>query len=426
VPTLQTSDGRLLRSTRPAGTSNWMGGWSMPSSFPPMWSDGERWGSTGTELRSYEAIYRSQPVVAGAVDKLTRRIATLPFDAYQRKANDERERITGDTLDSLLRRPMPRSSGVHLRAHIAQSLLLHGNALVAVLRGADRDAPPIALWPLDWSQIGAYAPDGGRIEWWSTYQFGHDERFIRAEDTLHFAWPGPDGGEVGVSPLEKLGVTVRLEDASQRFSTAQFANGNRPSLAVTLGQVNPKKEMLELTRANIDNLHKGPDRAGKTILLGADAKIQTLSMSPVEAALVDQRRLNHEEVGMVYDLAGPLMNDLTHGTYSNVEELNRALYRDVIPPWTTLIEETFQSQMLDQQPEWLDRFVAHDFSDKLKGTPIELAQTLKLQVESGLITRNEARRILNMAPLDDPAADTATANTNNQAPLSSMSTSPPE
>ena len=393
----------------------------MPSTFPPMWSDGERYPNAATELRSYEAIYRSQPVVAGAVDKLARRISTLPFDAYKMGANQARELVRGDTLDSLLRRPMPRTPGLHLRFHIAQSLLLHGNALVAKLRGSDRDAPPVMLWPLDWSQIGAYAEPGGRIEWWSTYQFGSQERFIAAEDTIHFAWPSPDGGEVGVSPLEKLGITIQLEDAIQRHQRSQFANGSRPSMAVTLDHPNPKPDLLALVRANIENLHKGPDRSGKTILLGAGAKVQPLSLSPVEAALIEQRRLNHEEVGMVYDLAGPLMNDLTHGTYSNVEELNRALYRDVIPPWTTLIEETFQAQLLDQQPEWLDRFTAHDFTDKLKGTPQELAQTLKLQVEAGLITRNEARRILNLAPLDDPTADQATANVNNQAPLSAMS-----
>jgi HK97 family phage portal protein len=419
MATLQTADGRLLRATRPR-TDALLGGGGLPSMFPPMWSDGTREGGPATVLKSYEQIYRSQPVVAGVVDKLARRMSTLPFDAYRRLDDGGRELVRGDSLDSLLRRPMPRSSGVHLRHHIAQSLLIHGNALVAMLRGADRDAPPVMLWPLDWAQIGAYAEPGGRIEWWSTYQFGRDERFIRSEDTLHFAWPGPDGGEIGVSPLEKLGVTIRLEDAAQRYQTSQFANGNRPSLAITLDNPSPKKELLELTRANIENLHKGVDRSGKTILLGAGAKVQTLSLSPVEAALIEQRKLDREEVGMVYDLAGPLMNDLTHGTYSNVEELNRGLYRDVIPPWAALIEETFDTQLIDQQPEWFGRFTAHDFTDKLKGDPVELASSLKLQVEAGLTTRNEARRILNLPPLDDPAADAVTVNANNQAPLGAM------
>jgi HK97 family phage portal protein len=419
MATLQTTDGRLLRS-RPAGPLL-----NKSSMFRPMWTNGED-DVPGTALKSFGTIYRTQPMVAGVVDKLARRIATLPFDAYRKKADGSREQVHGDSLDSLLRRPMPRTSGVNLLHHIAQSLLIHGNALVAMLRGSDPDAPPIMLWPLDWAQTSAYGEQGGRIEWWSTLQFG-PERFIAAVDTLHFAWPAPDGSEIGVSALEKLGITLRLEDAAQRFQTAQFANGNRPSLAVTLDHANPKKELLDLTRANIENLHKGPDRSGKTILLGAGAKVQTLSMSPVEAALIEQRKLDREEVGMVYDLAGPLMNDLTHGTYSNVEELNRGLYRDVVPPWTQLIIETFQTQMIDQQPAWLDHIVAFDFADKLKGTPAELAATLKLQVESGLITRNEARRILNMPPLGDPndranPANQATANINNQAPLGAMAT----
>jgi phage portal protein BeeE len=104
-------------------------------------------------------------------------------------------------------------------------LLIHGNAVVAKVRGPDRRPRRIMLWPLDWARMSAYGQVGGRIEWWSTTQFDNTERFISVEDTIHFAWPGPDGGEIGVSPLEKLGVTIRLEDAAQRHQTALFKNG---------------------------------------------------------------------------------------------------------------------------------------------------------------------------------------------------------
>jgi HK97 family phage portal protein len=417
MATLQTADGRLLRARRPNMDS--IGGWMLPSSFPPMWSDGERYGSPDTVLKSYEQIYRSQPVLGGVINKLTRRIATLPLYAYRTNADGSRKQTSDDTLASLLRRPMPRTGTVHLIAHIAQSLLTHGNALVAKLRGPDRDAPPIMLWPLDWSQIGAYGEPGGRIEWWSTYQFGHDERFISVEDTLHFAWPGPDGGEVGVSPLEQLGVTIKLEDAAQRYQTAQFANGNRPSLAISLDAANPSEKVLQLVRAGIENLHKGVDRAGKTILLGAGAKAQPLSLNPVEAALIEQRKLDREEIGAVYDLPGPLMNDLTHGTFSNVAEMLRSLYRDVVPPWTELMVQTLQAQLLDPEPAWLDRFVRFDFSDKLKGDPTEQAQVDRSDVEAGIRTRDEARDGRGLPPKGGKAGE-LTANVNNQAPVESM------
>lgn len=414
MTTLQTADGKLLHAQRPAGLV--MGGGF--GVFPPMWSSGERAGDDDLNLRGYAALYRSQPNLAAVVDKLSRRIATLPFDAYERLDEDQRKMLPrSDSLASLLAAPMPRSSKVHLLAHIAQSLLIHGNGLVATLRGPDREAPPSMLWPLDWGRVNAYGPDGGRIEWWSTTQFDGVERFINANDVLLFAWPNPEGGEIGVSPLEKLGVTIRLEDAAQRHQTGMFKNGVRPSLAVSV-EGDMSVEKLEFARARTEAMHKGVDNSGSTFFMGSNVKLQPLSMSPVEVALIEQRNLNLGEIGRVYDLSGPVMNDLEHGTYSNVQVLLDALYRDVVPVWLELISSTFQRQLLDTQPAWLNKFVSFDLTDKLKGDPVQLSESLKVQVEAGLLTRNEARRILNLPPMNDEAADQLTMNVNNQAPIS--------
>jgi HK97 family phage portal protein len=413
VTTLQTADGRLLRAQRPAGAGITNGGF-FPQSFPPLWSNGER-AEDDAWLRSYEAIYRSQPVLAGVVDKLTRRIATLPLVAYQKTAGG-REATEGDSLDTLLRKPMPRRSTVHLVSHIAQSLLINANSVVAKVRLNGPDEPPGWLWPLDWSQLSAYGQPGGTIEWWSTTQFGGQERFIAAADTIHFAWPGPDGGEIGVSPLEKLGTTIRIEDAAQRHQASMFKNGIRPSAAVSMNDPNATKEKLEYAGEVVKAAHGGLDKAGSWVWLGANATVQPLSLSPVEAALIEQRKLNREEIGIVYDLAGPLMNDLEHGTFSNVSELLRSLYRDVVPPWTELIVQTMQAQLIDTEPAWLDRFVRFDFSDKLKGDPTEQAAVDKSDVETGIRTRDEARDGRGLPPKGGAAAE-LTLNANNQAPV---------
>jgi HK97 family phage portal protein len=289
---------------------------------------------------------------------------------------------------------------------------------VAKVRGNDPEAPPTMLWPLDWSRVNAYGE--GTIEWWSTTQFGSAERFIAAADVMHFAWPGPDGGAIGVSPLEKLGVTIRLDDALSRHQIAMSKNGSRPSLSVTVDKENAKTEQLEYVRARVEAMHKGPDNSGKTFFMGSNVKVQPLSLSPVEVQLIEQRQTNREEVGAVYDLSGPLMNDLRYSSFANVTELLRSLYRDVLPPWLSLIEATYQAQLLDLEPAWVDRFVEHDLTDKLKGDPVELATSLKMQVEAGLLTRNEARRILNLPPSAEPSADTLTANVNNQGTLAQM------
>jgi hypothetical protein len=84
----------------------------MPTSFPPMWSSGEREGDDAY-LKSYEAIYRSQPNLAAVVDKLTRRIATLPFDAY-RGCRTMREMVVDRRAGVADREADAATSRVHL------------------------------------------------------------------------------------------------------------------------------------------------------------------------------------------------------------------------------------------------------------------------------------------------------------------------
>ena len=426
MTTLQTADGRLLRAQRPLGAAYSAGG--LAGQFRPMWSDGTS-DNVDSEayLKSYEAIYRSQPVLAGVVDKLARRIATLPLNAYQKKRNGQRDIVEGDALDTLLRAPMPRQSTVHLLTYIFTSLLIHGNAVVAKMRthGVD-ELPPDMLWPLNWAQISAYGE--GTVEWWSTTQFENgQERYIEAKDTVHFAWPAPSGSEIGISPLEKLGVTIRLEDAAQRHQTSMFKNGVRPSAAVSIDDPNPKREKLDLAKAIVREAHGGMDKSGSWVFTGANTKITPLSFNAVEVELIQQRKLDREEIGIVYDMPGPLMGDFEHATFANVTEMLRSLYRDVIPPWSELFVQTVQVQLLNPEQAWLDRLVRFSFEDKLRGAPEEQATVDRSDVEAGIRTRDEAREGRGLKPRGG-MADELTLAANNQAPVDDVaddSNSPP-
>jgi HK97 family phage portal protein len=432
-PTLLGADGRPLTVSRPRGSQFGLTEWfSQPLTE---WTD--RWTDAVDDvdlccLKSFDQIYRSQPVVAAVVNKIARRVATLPFGAFRLAGTGAREPVLEGTLRDLIAAPWPRGTSLHLNHHVALSLLVHGNALVGLVRENGPDAPPTGLWPLDWARVSAYGMLGGPVEWWSTSQFGvAGERFIRAGDVLHFAWSAPSGQPIGVSPLEQLGVTLRLDDAAQRHQVALFRNGSRPSMAVTVdveGPTRPTEEELEYARGRVEATHKGPDNSGRWVFMGPNVKVSPLSMTPVEVQLIDQRRRNEQEVGMVYDLAGPLRGDLENGTMANVEEMLKSLYRDVLPPWTELIVQTYQSQLIDPHDEWAGNVLRFDFTDKLKGEPKELAETLKTEVEAGLRTRNEARVVLGLPPDGDPndaanPANRLTANVNNQATLGAMTPS---
>jgi HK97 family phage portal protein len=135
--------------------------------------------------------------------------------------------------------------------------------------------------------------------------------------------------------------------------------------------------------------------------------------------LIAARTLTREEIAMVYDVPPPMIGDLTHGTYSNVQELHSMLYVTTLRPWLKLIEETLQAQLIDPEPAWRDDgiFLEFDLSEVLRGSPKEQLDALSVAFGAGLITLNEARKELNLPRLADPSADKPFIPTNNQTPL---------
>lgn len=422
MPSLLTTDGRVLSRSAPAIASSYTAAVAGGGVFPPMWSDGSSDNDGVSSLASYQTIYETQPVVAAAVNKIARQIATLPLKVYRRKADGERERVREHPLAQLLERPVARAGATHLKQWIITPTLIEGNGLIAKFR-SDPDGPPTNLLPVDWRFVEGYAAQGGPIEWWATTQTG-ERRWIRVEDTLHFAWGS--AGEVGVSPLKQLGVTLRLDDAAQRWATGSFRNSVTPNIAITLAE-NAKydDETRRAIREGVQSLHGGPDKGGGVMVVGGGASVDTLSHTVADTQLVQQRQVSREEIAMVYDLPGPLIGDLTHGTYSNVLELYRQFYKSTLRPWMTVVEETIQAQLIDPEPDWAGLFVEFDAGEILRGDKTEEIAALVSAVGNGLMTHNEGRQVLNLPAYDEEAADKPHIPVNNLAPLGSTPIEPP-
>jgi HK97 family phage portal protein len=378
----------------------------------------------GFWVRSYSEIYQTQPVVAAVVNKIVRQGATMPLKTYRRGDDGEKQRVTsrdddpGAGLAGIFERPAPRCGPIHVKQWILSPSLVFGNGLLAKFRGDGPDNPPTELLPMDWRFVSAYA-NAGSVLWWGTTQVSGVERYVPVEETLHFAWDSA-GGCLGVSPLHQLAVSLRLEDAAQRWQTSSFRNAARPSSAVTLPQgANPSKDQMRVMRETLESVHRGVDNAFKVALLAPGATWQPMGFNMQEAALVDTRRLNREEVCMVYDVKPSVIGDLsTPGAgYGSVVEINKDFYRSTLRPWLTMIEETIQAQLIDPEPEWDGLFVEFDLSEVLKGEPSAVAAQIATEIASGTMTPAEGRKIQNRSKLDQEGMDKAYLPTNNLHPI---------
>lgn len=346
---------------------------------------------------SYGELYRTQPYVAAAVNVLTQQISRLPLKVYERDSQGNRQRVQEHRLVDLLQRPAPRCGPTQLKQWLAQSALLHGNALL--LKGRDEKAgPPRRLWPLEWRAVSAKAT-GGSVEFYETTQFG-DKLFLDPENVLHLRWEPPDGA-FGVSPLQQLGITVRIERAAQEYQENYLGQGAAPPSALYLPHdIVANDEQRTKIEARMRARHGGPQGAGNVAILPNDTKWDAVGHTAHEAELIAQRKLTREEVGSVYQVPQPLLGILENATLANVAELHRMLYTTVLGPWLTLIEESFKAQVIDPEPAFAGLFVEFDLAEVLKGDKTKETDALKTAVQAGLLTLNEARQVLNLRPYD--------------------------
>lgn len=351
---------------------------------------------------SYTQIYRTQPYVATAIGVLVRQIARLPLKVYERDSDGQRRRVHDHRLVDLIENPAPGFSSTQLKQWLALPVCLHGNATLALVRPSP-GAPPERIWPLDWRYMQAYQADdvpSKPIRFWR-YNELEDPIYLDPEDVLHLRWEPPDG-QIGVSPLEQLGTTVRIEQAAQEYQESYLRDGVRSPGAIKFptGVILDEQTRAEM-REDLKSAYGGAKNAGHPLLLPGGAEWQSLAHNAKEAELINQRKLTREEVASVYAIPQPLMGILENATLANVEALHRMFYTTVLGPWLTLIEESFKAQVIDPEPAFEGLFVEFDLGEVLRGDKLKETQALRLAVQSGLMTINEARSIQNLPRFDE-------------------------
>jgi phage portal protein BeeE len=305
-----------------------------------------------------------------------------------------------------------------LKQWFARPALLFGNSLIAKFYGDSDGFPPTELIPVDWRFVDAYALPGGEVELWRTMQLG-TPRYIDADVTVHTAWEAD--GCIGVSPLEQLATAMQIEDAAQRLQRSSFRNASRPSGAIALPQnmTNVNDAQLRQMKQDVESMHKGVDNAFRVALLAPGAQWVPMSFNLQDAAVLQSRQFEREEICAVYDVKPSQVGAIsTPGAgYGSVVEVNRDLYRTTLPPWFTLIEETIECQLIRPEPMWEGMHVAFDPSEALQGDPEAVSGMVATDVGIGVRTYNEGREKLGLPRVDDPLADKLLYPSNNMAPI---------
>ena len=327
--------------------------------------------STSTTATRDEAM--GIPTVARGRNIICSTIASTMIDVWQKSTQ------TRIDPPRIINQPDPRVPGANVWSWIAEDLLFYGFAYLRVLdryaedgrvRSAERIAPTrvtIKTNSQDF-EITGYLIDGFAVRNEDIKVFmGMDEGLLnRAGQTLKAgAW------------LEKVALTYAREPAPLTVlkSSGTAMPGDR-------------------IRAVLDAWSRAR-KERSTAFLNADVVIEKLGFNPSEIQLNEARQYIAVELCRAIGLPAWFASaDPQSNTYSNAINQRRDLIDYSLKPLMTVIEQRLsQSDFLPA-----GQYARFNFSEFLRGNPLERAQVYQILSGIGAITADEIRREEDMIP----------------------------
>jgi HK97 family phage portal protein len=366
------------------------------------------------------AVWACVSLISGA-------IASLPMHIYRRSAEGDLDRDMNADLWWILNEQFaprwPASAGWQF---LSASKLLHGDGFAEILR--DRNGRITGLVPIHPNRVRVIAtPDGARL----VYEVQPDPtittpdaersriRVLDQDDMLHVPGFGFNGLR-GMSALRfSLSTSGRLAINAQTFSSQFLANMARPDFALkatgnlTDDQFDRLREMLEL--------HRGPDRAGRPMILEGGLDIKELTMPLEDVQLLETRKFQVEEIARAFGVQ-PFMIGHTEKTSSwgsGVEAMGAGFVRYTLRDHLN----AFQNEMNRKFFRSARRVAEFDTTELERGDTKAMFEAIRIGLgragEAPVLTIEEARQILRL-----PRKMTGTVPQNAPAPASDPSRDP--
>jgi HK97 family phage portal protein len=335
------------------------------------------------------AVYRASAIVSGT-------IASLPMPTFRTTDGDVREKVS-----SFLDNPAgpDRATPFEWKETALLHLMFGGDMFgLHVTNGGGAVVGLTLVHPLcvgvDWDE--SYL--GGK-KFTVTHEDGRTES-MGAERMCHIPGPSLDGLR-GMSVIAQARNSLGTSLAGDKAAARMFKNGMVHQVLVSSDEDDMPPEEAKSIKDDLTDKLSGTENVGSINVINRRLKLTPFTMSAEDAQFIQSREFQISEVARWFGVpATLLMKDGAVSTWgTGVEIMNAGLHRYTLMPWTTRIEQRL-SRLLSSP-----RFVEFDYSGFIKPAPADEINLLIAQVNSGLLTLNEARRVRNLPPLADPSAD---------------------
>lgn len=342
------------------------------------------------DVRSAESI----SAVFACVQAISESVSCLPMHLYSRLDNGDRERADDHPLARVLRQPNENTTGIAFRESMTATVLLHGNAWARIERNGAGEV--VGLDPIHPRSVTVVRLDKGRHRFDCTMPDGSIVRLLQ-DEIFHLADRTEPECILGKSRISVARDTLGLALAQREHGSAVFRNGAMPSGVLETDNRLDDGQIKRLSEQWAER-HGGTGNHGKTPVLEWGLKYHSLSMSLSDAQWLAAQKFSVEDVARIFRVPPTLIQDLSHGTYTNVIELGSQFVRYSLARWIAMWEAEISRQLLG--PIARRRYHAeHSVEGLLRGNPEARADFYGKAIKDGWMTTAEVRRLENLPAL---------------------------
>lgn len=320
--------------------------------------------------------------------------ASLPLNFYRKTATG-REPYPDHDLAILFSNKVNRyQNRVEFWETVLLNLLTHGNAYCRIER---RGRTITSLMPLMSAQVETRLLSDGSV----SYQYESTDTeggvTVFAESSIwHLKLMG--NGITGLSPLAYQRNTMGIAQAAEKSVSNIYKNGAKPSGVLKLDRMLTKAQRDEV-RTAFATLTMGENNRLMVLEKGTD--FQAISLSPQDIELLESRKFQISEICRWYGVPSVLVND-NNGTStwgSGIEQIMQGFYKLTLRPLLEKIEQSMMVTLLSDRDR-MNVEIEFDFNALLRSDLKTMFESYKSAVNGSLMTPNEARRELNLKPVD--------------------------
>lgn len=376
--------------------------WSLnPETMSP-WSATSYVGSDTLDPR---AVWRTQRAVRTVVGFLARNVAQVPLHAFGLQVDGDRERLPADRpLSRLLRTPAKTSTAYEAMQTLVVDVCMW-ERFAAWIVG---DGPTLEVVRIP-PELWRFRRD--RFHRPVTIAIFDEHGDAQEHPLDQFLWLDgyPVGPERDSSPMQYLQALLTEEAESANYRTELWRGGARMPGWIERPPDAPDWSKTARTnfRTSWQEFASGGARAGRTPILedGMQYHEITNAITPETAQQLESRKFSLAEVAAAFFVPPVFVGLLDNANYSNVTAYREILYADTLGTWFTQIQQAHNSRLLTHPAVQAGdgEFVEFNVAEKLKMSFDEQAKIFQTTTGAPIMTRNEARRRLNLKAL--PGAD---------------------